>query len=159
AAAQVHRAVGKKAQGRELLHIIPQCLGEGLQEGPAAGGAGFVQKDVADGAVLDLEALHVLAADVDDEVHVGHKVLGGGKVGHRLHQAPVAVEGVFHQFLAVAGGGDAGDLQVGVVFVQVGEHLAHQRDRVAQVGLVAGEKDVVVLVDDRQLDGGGAGVD
>ena len=42
AAAQVHRPLGKEAQPGELLHIIAQCLGEGLQEAAAAGGAGLV---------------------------------------------------------------------------------------------------------------------
>ena len=86
-------------------------------------------------------------------------MLGGGKVGHRLHQAAVAVESVLHQFLAVAGGGHAGDLQAGVVLIQFEQRLPHQRDGVAQVGAVTLEENVGVLVDDHQLDGGGARVD
>ena len=159
AAAQVNGTVGEQTQGGKLLHVVAQGLGEGLQEAAAARGTGFVEEDVADGAVLDLEALHVLAADVDDEVHVGHEVLGGGEVGHRLHQTPVTVEGVLDELLAVAGGGDAGDLQPGVVLVQFEQRLPHQRHRVAQVGTVALKQDVGVLVDDHQLDGGGTGID
>ena len=85
------RSTGRSAnspRAAKLLHVIAQGLGEGLQKAAAARGAGFVEEDVADGTVLDLEALHVLAADVDDEVHIGHEVLGGGEVGHRLHQTP-----------------------------------------------------------------------
>ena len=66
---------------------------------------------LSDGAVLDLEAFHVLPADVDDEVHIGQEVLGSGKVGHRLDKAAVAVEGIFDQLLTVAGRGHTGDLQ------------------------------------------------
>ena len=134
-------------------------MGEGLQEAAAAGGAGLVQEDVADSAVLDLKALHILAADVDDEVHVRQKVLGSGKVGHGLNKAAVTVESVFDQFLAVAGGGHAGHLQAGMVLVQFQQRFLDQRDGVAQVGAVAFKQDVGVLVDDHQLDGGGAGVD
>ncbi len=89
AAAQVHGPVGKQAQGGKVLDVVAQRLGEGLQKAAAAGGAGFVQEDVADGTVLDLEALHVLTADVDDEIHIRHKVLGGGKVGHGFHHAQI----------------------------------------------------------------------
>ena len=159
AAAQVHRAVCKQTQGGKLLHIIAQGLGEGLQEAAAARRTGLVQEDVADGAVLDLEALHVLAADVDDEVHVGHEVFGGGEVGHRLHQAVVAAEGVLHQVFAVAGGGDAGHLQAGMGLVDFQQLLPDQGQRVAQVGLVVGVKDAALLVHHHQFDGGRARVD
>ena len=100
----------KRPSAGELLDVVAQRLRKGLQKAAAAGGAGLVQEDVADGTVLDLEALHILTADVDDEVHVRHEVLGGREVGHRLHQAEVAAEGVLDQLFAVAGGGHAGHL-------------------------------------------------
>src|SRR5699024_7373150 len=130
AAAQVHRTVGEQAQSGKLLDIVAQSLGKGLQEAAATGGTGLVEKDVADGTVLDLEALHILAADVDDEVHVGHEVLGRRKVGHRLHQAEVGMEGILDEGLAVAGGGDAGNMQVGVILIQLCENLPHNGHRV-----------------------------
>lgn len=68
AAAQIDRTICKQAQGSKLLDVIAQCLGKGLQKAAAAGGTSLVQKDIADGAILDLEALHILAADVDDKV-------------------------------------------------------------------------------------------
>ena len=95
AAAQIHGAVGEEAEGRELLDIVAQCLREGLQKAAAAGRAGFVQEDVADGTIFDLEALHILTADVDDEVHVRHEVFCCREVGHGLHEPEVAAEGVF----------------------------------------------------------------
>ena len=33
-----------------------------------------------------LEAFHILAADINDEIHVGVEMAGGAVVGHRLHQ-------------------------------------------------------------------------
>ena len=158
-AAQVYGPLGKEAQLGEFLHVIAQRLGEGLQKAAAAGGAGLVQENVADGPVLDLETLHVLAADVDDEVHIGQEVAGGGEVGHRLHHAVVGVEGVFRQILAVAGGGDRRHVQRRMLVIQLLEHLPDQGHRIAQIGLVVGEEDPGVLVDDHHLHGGGAGVD
>ena len=46
---KVHGPLGEEAQLRKLLHVLAQGLGEGLQEAAAAGGAGLVQEDVADG--------------------------------------------------------------------------------------------------------------
>ena len=116
-AAQIHRPVGKQAQLREILHIVAQRLSEGLQKAAAAGRTGFVEENVADGAVFDLEALHVLTAYVDDEVHIRHKMLGGGKVGHGLHHAEIRVEGGLGQILAVAGGGDGRHVQPGMALI------------------------------------------
>ena len=96
AAAQVHRAVCEQTQCGKLLDVVAQCLCKGLQKAAAAGGAGLVQEDVADGAILDLEALHVLPADINDEIHVRHKVFGSGEMCHRFHQTVIAAESVFH---------------------------------------------------------------
>ena len=73
----------------EVGDVIAQGLGKGLDKGAAAGGAGLVEHDGVHGAVADLEALHVLAADVDDEIHVRVEVGGSVVVGHRLHQTQV----------------------------------------------------------------------
>ena len=116
-AAQIHGPVRKQAQLRKVLHIVAQRLGEGLQKAAAAGRTGFVEENVADGAVFDLEALHVLTADVDDEVHIRHKMLGGGKVGDGLHYAEIRVEGGLGQILAVAGGGDGRHVQLGMALI------------------------------------------
>ena len=159
AAAKVNGLVGKQAQRGKLLDVVAQRLGERLQKAAAAGGAGFVQEDVADRTVLNFEALHVLTADVDDEIHVGQKVLGGGKVRDSLDKTAVTVERIFDELLAVAGGGHAGDLQARVIPVETEQRLPDERDRVAEVRTVALEQNVRVVVDDDELDGGGAGVD
>ena len=159
AAAQIHRAVRKQAQRRELLDVVAQRLCEGLQEAAAAGGARLVQEDVADGPILDLEALHILSADVDDEIDIRHEVFGGGEVGHRLHQTVIAAEGILDQLLAVAGGGHAGHLKAGMLLVDLDELFPDQGQRVAEVRLIVGVQDLALFVHDHQLDGGGTGVD
>ena len=159
AAAKVNGLVGKQAQRGKLLDVVAQRLGERLQKAAAAGGAGFVQEDVADRTVLNFEALHVLTADVDDEIHVGQKVLGGGKVRDSLDKTAVTVERIFDELLAVAGGGHAGNLQARVIPVETKQRLPDEWDRVAEVRAVALEQNVRVVIDDDELDGGGAGVD
>jgi hypothetical protein len=77
------------ADGRlgELLHGHAHGVGEVGDERAAARRAGLVEHDVLDDAILDLEALHVLPADVEDEVHVGHEGLGAAEVGDGLDLA------------------------------------------------------------------------
>ena len=159
AAAQVHRAVCEQTQCGKLLDVIAQRLRKGLQKAAAAGGAGLVQEDVADGTILDLEALHVLPADINDEVHVRHKVLGSGKMRHRFHQTVITAESVLYQLLAVAGGGDAGHLQPRMLLVNLEQLLPDERQRVAEVGLIVGVQDLALFVHHHQLDGGRTGVD
>ena len=85
----------------------------------------------------DLEALHVLAADVDDEVHVGQEMPGSGEVGHRLHHAVVGMERGLGKVLPVAGGGHGGHMRdAGCSRIELLEHLPDQRHGVAQVGAV-----------------------
>ena len=159
AAAQVHRAVCEQTQCGKLLDIVAQCLCKGLQKAAAAGGTGLVQEDVADGTILDLEALHVLPADINDEIHVRHKVFGSGEMCHRFHQTVIAAESVFHQFLTVAGGGDACHLQPRVLFVNLEQLLPDEGQRVAKVGLIVGVQNLALFVHHHQLDGGRTGID
>ena len=80
-------------------------------------------------------------------------------MGHGLHEAEVAAEGVLDQLFAVAGGGHAGHLEAGVLFIDFQQLLPDKGQRVAEVRLIVGVEDLALLVHDHQLDGGGAGVD
>ena len=86
-------------------------------------------------------------------------MLGGGKVRDSLDKTAVTVERIFDELLAVAGGGHAGDLQARVIPVETEQRIPDERNRVAEVRAVALEQNVRVVVDDDELDGGGAGVD
>ena len=97
--------LGKEAHLGKVRDGVAQGFGKGLDEGAAAGGAGLVEQNRIDRPVADLEALHVLPADVDDEVHVGGEVTGGVEMGHCFDQAQVTGEGVLDEVLAVAGDG------------------------------------------------------
>ena len=157
-AAQVHGSIGQKAQLGKIGHRIAQGIGKGLKERAASRGTGFVEENVVNSAVSDLEALDVLAADVDDELHFGQKLFGGGEVGHGFHHAVIHQQGVLHDLLAVAGDGAGGDGKVGEVPIKFQQKLPHHLHRIAVVGLVEGAENGAVRGDDHAFDGGGTGV-
>lgn len=69
AASQVDGALGAHGRLRELGHVELEPRGEALDEAAAARAARLVEHDVVDHAVLHAQALHVLAADIEDELH------------------------------------------------------------------------------------------
>ena len=143
------KAGGGEAQGaREIL-----------DEGAAAGGAGFVQQHRIHGAVSQLDALHVLTADVQHAVHLRVKEGGGGTVGHGLHLALLQGEGGFQQGLAVAGGAGSDNADAGgQLFLQPGHGLHGGLDGVALIVGIEGEQQLAFGADEGHLGGGGAGV-
>ena len=157
---QVHRALGAQGLLGELLDRLPHGLGEGLQEGAAAGRAGLVDADGVDGAAADAQVLHVLPADVDDGGDLRIEAGGRPVVGHGLHDALVDVQGRLDDALAVAGDAGAHDAHViGHLQVDAAQDLDGGGDGVALVARVMLPGDIARLVQDDGLDGGGAGVD
>ena len=64
-----------------------------LDEGTAAGRTGFVELYAVHGAVFDLDAFHVLAADVQNAVYIRIKEGCGVVMGDGLHLALVQHQG------------------------------------------------------------------
>ena len=54
----------KQGSLSEILHGIVQRFGKGLNKGATAGGTCFVQLYAVYGLVFNLDALHILTADV-----------------------------------------------------------------------------------------------
>ena len=79
-------------------------------------------------------------------------------MGNGLHHAHVQAESVFDDLLTVARGGGGEDLDIRELFVELLEEVPHQGHRVARVGQVAGEDDLLLGVDRHGLHRGGAGV-
>ena len=74
-----------------------------------------------DHAVLDAQALHVLAADVEDELDTRQERLGAAQVRDGLDLAGIGLEGLDEQCLAVARGGHVADGAAGGdVVVEIG---------------------------------------
>ena len=121
AAAQVDGGLGMDGGIGERAHVHVHRHGETLDKAAAARRAGLVEHDVFDDAVLDAQALHVLAADVQNELDAGQERLGAAQVRDGLDLAGVGLEGLDEQRLAVACGGHVADGAVrGDVVVEIG---------------------------------------
>ena len=160
AGAKVHRGGGVHGRLSELLDAHVHGDGKALDEGATAGGAGLVEHDVLDDAVLDLQALHVLAADIQDELDVGDEGLGAAQVRDGLDLSGVCAQGLDEDLLAIAGGGHVANGAVrGHLVVDVVRDGAGGAQDVAVVVAVPGVEKLAVLADGGRLHGGGAGVD
>ena len=121
ATAQVDRGLGVDSGVGKRAHVHVHGHGEALDKAAAARRAGLVEHDVLDHAVLDAQALHVLAANVQDELDAGQERLGAAQVRDGLNLAGVGLEGLDEQRLAVARGGHVTDGATGGdVVVEIG---------------------------------------
>ena len=159
AGAEIDRLARGQTQLGEILDLVPQRAGERLQERAAAGGTGLIEEDVVDHAVVNLKALDILPADVDDEIDIGHERARGGEVCHGFNQTKIHAERASDQILAVAGDRARADHPIRVLGAQVGQEAAHMGHGIAAVALVAGQQQRPVGGDDDGFDGRRAGVD
>ena len=121
AASQVDRVLGADGLLGERAHVHVHGHREALDEAAATRRARLVQHDVLDDAVAHAQALHVLAADVQDELDAGQEGLGAAQVRHGLDLAGVGLERLDEQRLAVAGGGHVANRAArGDVLIEVG---------------------------------------
>ena len=121
ATAQVDRGLGMDGSVGERAHVHVHRHGETLDKAAAARRAGLVEHDVLDNSVLDAQALHVLAADVQDELDAGQERLGAAQVRNGLDLSGVGLECLDKQRLAVARGGHVADgAASGDVVVEIG---------------------------------------
>ncbi len=104
AGTKVNGVFRKKSCLGEILNGIVKGLCKGFDERSATRRACFVQKHAVYGLVLDLNAFHVLSADIQDTVDTGLKESGGIVVGNGLNFAVVQHKGGLHELFAVSGG-------------------------------------------------------
>ena len=163
-----HGAAGAKIDGifgeqrflGKALGAVAQGIGEVLDKGAAAGGAGFVQQYGVHAAVFQLDALHVLSADVQHAVHLRVKKRGGGAVGDGFHLALVQTESRFQEGFSVACGAGAGDARtIGQLVPEPCHGLHGGADGIALIVGVVGEEKLAVAADECYFCGGGTGVD
>ena len=166
AAAQVDGVFRADGGLRELGHVQVQAAGEALDEAAAARGARLVEHDVVDDAVFHAQALHVLAADIQDELNARQHLLRAAQVRDRLDLARVHAQCLKQQVLAVArdrGVADGHQRVAGGVArqlaVELGDGGFRAAEHVALVRHVMGPQQLAVLADERGLERGGAGVD
>ena len=122
---------------------------------------------MVDHAVLHAQALHVLAADVEDELHAREHLLSAAQVRDRLDLARVDAQRLKKQRLAVAGDrgvsdGDERLARLGVdrhVVVELGDGGLRASEHVALVRHVMRPEQAAFLVDERRLERGRTRVD
>ena len=68
---------------------------------------------------MDLKALDILSADVNDKLNVRHKTLCGGEMGHCFHNAEINAESVFDDLFAVASHCACSDLHIGMLLIKL----------------------------------------
>ena len=150
----------EQSQLGELGNVIAQCHGKRLNKRAAAGGTCLIQHDAVDAVVLDLEALDVLSADVDDEIHLRTEERSRLEVCHRFDNAEVHAQSGTDQVFSIAGDGTAADLTVRTqVGVQGGQFPLNAVQRLSLIGSVELVQQLVVFRQQHDLGGGGAGID
>ena len=160
AAAQVDRGLGMDGRIGERAHVHVHRDGEALDKATATRRASLVEHDVLDDAVLDAQTLHVLAANVQNELDAGQERLGAAQVRDGLDLAGIGLEGLDEQCLAVARGSHVADGAAGGnVVVEIGHDDLGRAQDVAVVVAVPGVQQLTVLAHERGFHGGGAGID
>ena len=160
AAAQVDGSLSMDGGIGERAHVHVHRHGETLDKAAAARRASLVEHDVLDDAVLDAQTLHVLAANVQNELDAGQERLGAAQVRDGLDLAGIGLEGLDEQCLAVARGSHVADGAAGGdVVVEIGHDDLGRAQDVTVVVAVPGVQQLTVLAHERGLHGGGTGVD
>ena len=160
AAAQVDGGLGMDGGIGKRTHVHVHRHGKTLDKAAAARRAGLVEHDVLDNAVLHAQALHVLAANVQNELDAGQECLGAAQVRDGLDLAGVGLEGLDEQRLAVARGSHVADGATGGdVVVEIGHDDLGRAQDVTVVVAIPGVQQLTVLAHERGLHGGGTGVD
>ena len=152
ARAEVHGGLGKECFVREFLRCHAKRVGEILEERAAAGRAGLVQKHRVDRAVLELDTLHVLSADIEHAVDLRVEERRGGAVGDGLDLALVERERGLEQRFAVACGAGARDMRArGKRFAQRMYGLHGSLDGIALIVGVERVQKLALFANEREL--------
>ena len=159
AGTQIHGSLGKKGLPGKALSGISQRSGEVLNKRAAAGGAGLIQQDRINGPVFQLDALHILAANIQNAVHLRVKEGGRGTVGNGFHHALIQGESGFQQGFTVAGGTAPDDFcGVRKQLFQFSDRVLGSQDGIALVIGIEPVQKLAVLTDQHKLRGSGTGI-
>ena len=157
---QIHRRFGKQGFFRKALCRISQAGSKILNEGAAAGGAGFIQQNGVHSAVFQLDALHILAADVQNTVHRRVKERRSRAMGNGLHNALIQRKGGFQQRFAVACGTGTDDFgRLWQLSFQFANGKLAGLNGIALIGAVELEQQLSLLANHHQFCGSRTGID
>ena len=154
---QIARELCRTSQSREIRDRISEALGESLDEGSAPRRAGFVDLHTGQHAAIDKNRLDVLPSDVEYERHVGRDLPRSDIMGYGLYYTVVEAECGLYKVLAVTGRTPAAHDRVrtrrGALFGKPAQPAFDGCDRIAVVGGVIREEEVLVPVDGDDLRG------
>ena len=160
ARAQVNRECCLGCSGCKLADVHLHGVSKGRNKGAAACRASLVQHDVLNDAIFDLQTLHVLAANIKNEINVWDKCLSATQVSDGLNLARVCAESLNQDTLAITGGCNVANNAVGRHLVVDGVHnLASGTQNVAVVIVVPGIKQLALLANNCSLHSGRTCVD
>ena len=111
-------------------------------------------------AVFDLQTLHVLAANIKNEINVWDKCLSATQVSNGLNLARVCAQSLNQDALAITGGCDVANNAVGRhLMVDRVHNLASSAQDIAVVIVVPGVKQLALLANNSSLHSGRTCVD
>ena len=143
----------------KALGAVAERSGKVLDERAAAGRARLVEQHIVHAAVVQLDALHVLPADVQHAVHLRIKEGGGGAVSDGLDLALVEREGRLQQRLAVAGRALAQDVRtLRQLARERGDGALRRLNGTALIVRVVRPQQLAAFADERELCRGRASV-
>ncbi len=152
ARSQIHRLPGKQRFRCKALRRIAHGIREVFQETAAAGGTGFVEQNRVHRAAFQLDALHVLSADVQHAIHLRVKEGRCGTVCNRFHLAVVQAEGGFEQTFAITSGtGACNPRRFRHFFHQLAHGRARCVNRAAGIAGVEAVEQLALFANQRHL--------
>ena len=110
--AEIYRMLCKKGCFCEVLHTVVQRFCKGFNKGTAPGRAGFIKLHTVYSLIFDLDALHILSADIKDAVYLRVKKGGGIIMGNCFHFSLVKEKGCFDQSFSVSCGTGIGNMGI-----------------------------------------------
>ena len=160
AGSQVNRECCLGCSSCKLADVHLHGVGKGCNKGAAACRASLVQHDVLNDAVFDLQTLHVLTANIKNEINVWDKCLSATQVSDGLNLARVCAQSLNQDTLAITGGCNVANNAVGRHLVVDGVHdLASSAQDIAVVIVVPGVKKLALLANNCSLHSGRTCVD
>lgn len=163
AAAELGGEIGAERGGGDIGRVYAQRRREVLEERSASRRASLVDRDVGYDAAVEPDGLHVLPADVQDEVRIRFDGAGRGRVRDGFDRVAVGMVGMLEQRLAIprraAGDDIEPDARLGIPVAQRHERIGADAERLALIGRIEFIDQALALIDEREFRGGGSRID
>ena len=144
---------------RKLCRRHGQTFGKVLDKGATACRTGFIQRDIADIAVFDKEALHILTANIEHKGDFRTEFLCRPQMRKSLDLAAVGMESRLDDGFTVTGSHGAGNIsafrQGFIEFLHFAYHRGKGRALIAAVGRI---ENFLITPHSRYLCSGGTGI-